>query len=402
MSDRNHTPESRLNESDLTRLERLLRREAGNAWAIGDELIRLCRIGWRVKNLAQRFNRKPNRLSEYRQLSTNVPAERRDYSVPFTHYSIARRVQAKKLAPDLSLDEIRRVVSSERTGDGRTLGQPRDALRFFGQRRAERENRENVQAAALALLASEGSDLIGRCHHSAYQSVLERIGDGSVKILHLDPPYANYKKFNDGKLDHSTAAARIACDNADGEAALRVTLDALPLASRKLAPGGTALLWQSTVGPVRLPILHAIEDCGLVIEREVWWDKRIPQLEDGDACYSTQAERLYVLRRGGEKLVNHDPSLHRGNVLTFMRVQMRAEAAHEHHFFEKPAELNEYLIRKHSYEGDLIFDAFGCSGGFCVAAERLGRRWVYCESNAENFTFGSQKIAGALLERRAG
>jgi DNA modification methylase len=371
---------------ELHRLRRLFRDEAQNAWDIGDEINRLVGIGFKVKNLALRFYRRRARLSEYRRTAREFPLEERDLSAPHTHYLIARRVVKKGLASNLF--RTREIITKK------GLGQPRDAVRYFAGLRADAENRSNRERVAGQLQRVIGKGVINRCHCEPFQAVVERIEAGTVQIFYLDPPYSNHESFADGTMSLSRSAARIACDNSDAESALAQTLDGIRTAPRILKPNGVALLWQSTVGPPEITVLQAIDAAGLTIEREVWWNKSHPQLEDGEGTYATQAERVYVLRRKGDVLKNHAPELHRGNVLTISPVVMRARTAHEHHIFEKPAELNRYFVQKHSYEGDLIVDAFGCSGSFSVAAIELGRRWVYCESNRDNFSFGSRRIAG--------
>lgn len=47
------------------------------------------------------------------------------------------------------------------------------------------------------------------------------------------------------------------------------------------------------------------------------------------------------------------------------------------------------LVRKHSMPGELVFDACGCTGPMSLAAINTDRRWVYAESNQENYGIGS-------------
>lgn len=388
MNDKN---ENRLNDfssANVLRLGELLRSEVENQWQIGDLLIEMTGQGWKVKDLAEHFGRPPNQLSEYKRAAKDFPENERDYSVPFTHFLIARRVVGKELSSNIN--QARLTIT--RLG----LGQSRDALGYFGQQRANRENRDNILVAAKRLTGGKG-DLIGKCHHDQFQTILEQLEDGLVTLLHADPPFGNFIKTKSGKFDTSTCACRTDCDNADNEKSLQVTLDLLRLAPSKIAKGGVLLLWQSSK-LMRPEVLTSIADNGWeAASPEVWWDKNKPKLEEGEGLYGSQSERLFVLKRAGDSVRNCAPELSRGNILRFDPVQMRAELAHEHHSFEKPLDLCRYLVRKHSYSGDLIVDAFGCSGSFCIAAAELGRRWIYCESNRENFVFGNQKIAAAQL-----
>jgi DNA modification methylase len=379
----------RLND-EIGTLRTLLENKERTQWAIGEEVIRLTGLGFKVKEIAETLGREPNELSEFRRAATEFPeGPTRDVSVPFTHFLVARRVIAKGLATDLH--QARQTITR------RGLGQPRDALRYFGRVRAERENAANVSESAVRLTGAVGRELIGRCHHRGFEAVLAELGDELVTILHADPPFGNFVKTASGKFDMSTSAAQTECDNADNESALRVTVDLLRLSPRVMKPGGVLLLWQSSK-LLRAGVIAAIEENGWAMAApEVWWNKGHPKLEDGEGLYGSQSERLLVLARRGDKPRNCAPDLSRGNILNFDPVRMKAEESHEHHAFEKPAELNQYLVRKHSYEGDLIFDAFGCTGSFTIAAAELGRRWIYCESNPDNFAFGSGKVEAAVV-----
>jgi DNA modification methylase len=58
--------------------------------------------------------------------------------------------------------------------------------------------------------------------------------------------------------------------------------------------------------------------------------------------------------------------------------------------------LCKFLISKHSFEGELVFDACGCSGNFCIAAHQLNRKFIYSETNADNYELGSRRINEAI------
>jgi hypothetical protein len=103
------------------------------------------------------------------------------------------------------------------------------------------------------------------------------------------------------------------------------TINAISEASRILAENGTMLLWQS-FNVLRRPILDAIEDSGLEIEIECFWNKKKYQPQDFTQVYHPQLERLLVIKRRGERLVNYSPTLWRGNILEFAPIQHRASS----------------------------------------------------------------------------
>ncbi len=107
--------------------------------------------------------------------------------------------------------------------------------------------------------------------------------------------------------------------------------------------------------------------------------------------YSGQGEMLWVLHRRGDLLVNHDGA--RDMILRFPPASYPDRAHRQMHGYEKPVELCEHLLRKHSRPGEVVLDACGCTGSMSVAAINLGRRWVYAESNEENYRLGAARIA---------
>lgn len=64
---------------------------------------------------------------------------------------------------------------------------------------------------------------------------------------------------------------------------------------------------------------------------------------------------------------------------------MLANLANEprQHPTQKPVQVMEWIIERFTKPGDLILDPFAGSGTTCVAAERLGRRWIGIELSPE-------------------
>jgi hypothetical protein len=69
-------------DDEFAVLDQLFTVETTNKWAIGDEINRLVRAGHKVKEIAKRYGREPNTLSETRRTCLKVLEAERDYSVP--------------------------------------------------------------------------------------------------------------------------------------------------------------------------------------------------------------------------------------------------------------------------------------------------------------------------------
>jgi len=136
------------------------------------------------------------------------------------------------------------------------------------------------------------------------------------------------------------------------------------------------------------------EECGV---------KGRAQAGDFASPYAPQSEWLLVLKRPGDRLMNHDNSP-RGDIIRFAPVSVPHLAGTQQHAFEKPVELCKYLVSKHTHERELVFDACGCTGSMSVSAIETNRQWAYAESNAANYHLGVSRISSLLqgLDAAAG
>jgi len=114
----------------------------------------------------------------------------------------------------------------------------------------------------------------------------------------------------------------------------------------------------------------------------------------------TQSERLLVFCRDGERIVTHNGSKNRSEILEFDSPSQRFNAdrrakrvgSYEVHKFQKPDDLCIHLIERLTHPDEFVLDVFGCSGSFCLAADRIGRPWTYIESNEDNFNWAMTRL----------
>jgi DNA modification methylase len=378
-------------------LRELLKREEQTLWEQGDVLVSIGK-SVNLKTLSNQLNRSMATLSERRKVAKAFAPELRDLSRPFSDYVNALRaaetfhlavtdVLAETAAPAAEpLNEIQKP-------NAKRLTQPRDVMAYFDAKRSTAALKQALEDDERRTVPAD-DEITNRCHNSRWQDIVARIDDGAAQVVNIDPPYSNYLKHGDGHLDMSVGACRSDCDNNTSEDAIRETVDALPEAKRIRSPQGIVLLWQSS-RMIAQPIDAFIREL-FDVETVAVWPKPRPKLEDPAGNYGAQYEACFVLKHKGAKLVNFDPQAPRGHIWTADPIQPKAERFSAHHQMEKPVVLLEHPIRKHSLPGDLVVELFGCSGSGCRAAINLDRRWVYCESNANNFRFGQHKIADAL------
>jgi DNA modification methylase len=335
--------------------------------------------GLRAIDIARATGDRPGDLSQMYAVAKTFPRDARPIDVAYNHLLLATRMLRKfpalEMTPLGALEEIRR----------RGLSQHRDVTRHFSM----------VERAIAASSAKQMVDLkpmahpVDRVHHGRFQELLSDFSNGSIQIFGIDPPYV----YGDETYRARSARTRD-CDNDDPESAIAIVTDLLRDWQPKLAPGGVVLLWQPWQ-PLLLQFAQAIEKYRWSIVGPIVWDKGRRQPGNFISPYSVHGELLWVLHRPGDALMNYDGSA-REMMIRVPPVSFPDMADEQVHAYEKPLELCEILVKKHSRPGDLVFDACGCTGSLSLAAINCGRRWIYAESNAQNFKLGKQRLGDHL------
>lgn len=371
----------------IGRLRALMALERACKLRQGDVLVELIDgQGVRAIDIARVTGRRPNDLSQQYNTAKMFPPAVREPEVTYNSYFLAMRMTRKfrrlRLEPMAVLEEI---VT-------RGFTQHRDVTRYFAQRARALDNRR----ALPAIQRTPATFALNAAYHARFQTLRAGFGDGSIKILSIDPPYV-YAKSNDGRY-RSRSAQSLECDSSGRDEAIALVVDLLRNWLATLTAGGVLLLWQPAELLAR-PIADAIEQFGWQLERLVIWDKLRPQPGAFDSPYSNQCEHLLVLKRRGDTLINHDNSP-RGNILRLLPVSRPGLADAQEHGFEKPVELCAFLVGKHSFQRELVVDLCGCTGSMSIAAIELNRRWVYVESSLANYRIGSRRIAERLTSQQ--
>lgn len=338
--------------------------------------------GLRAIDIARETGWRPADISEMYSTVRLFPPENRPRGVTYNHLLLATRMIHR--FPEMRMRPIQ--VYGEIRSAG--LSQHRDVTRHFD--RLVRQAQSRRLSAPKSTQPNNGSP-IGRTFHARFQDVLPLFDDHSIQIFNLDPPYVFAGQYGE-RTYRSRSARSLSCDAGhDPAAATELVKDALRDGLPKLATGGVLLLWQAWQS-LHPPIADAAREYGWTIVGPIIWDKGRPQPGRLDSPYSIQGEMLWVLHRAGDELQNHDGSS-REMILQFPPVSFPGRAHRQIHGYEKPVELCEHLMHKHSRPGDIVFDACGCTGSMSVAAINLDRQWTYAESHRGNYDFGAARIA---------
>lgn len=362
----------------LSRLRQLTQEATARAWAIGDTVNELKARGVPVKDQAALIGGSRQRLSELRQTALAFPESQRPRNIDIHFCTVAvRSARRLKLSPG---DVVEELVSCG-------IDSSRQATRYL----ADKERRRAAMQSAGNAWATDGSyGFWNQPHREAFQAVLHQLAADSVKLVIADPPYGTYGKYQDGKHSRVTAAAKD-CDNLDDESAKMQMADLFRLAAPLMTDGGCLVVFRP--GGLADPpwLMQAAEESDWDCRHALAWRRGPVKLGDGRSPYTAGTERILIFARKNQELVNHDGSC-AADILQ-VKLPRKSYASVDQHLFDKPVELMERLILKHTYPGESVIEPFGGTGPVSQAATLLNRHWIYCESNPNNFDLGSRLIA---------
>ena len=257
-------------------------------------------------------------------------------------------------------------------------------------------------------LLSIRDNLINNCHHSDWRHIVPKLPDKSVQLFICDPPFNMYRDKRRGGYVSSRASTnglRIDCDyGRTEEEALDVTLPLFELCLPKLKDDGILLLFQAGGRPDRYQVLQKAIEFGWECPYALIWNKGNTRVGSFQNPYSISSERILVFCKLNQHTKKFQDGLSHGDILYFPTTTKELTNKMHHgkipygdfHMFQKPLELMEFIIKHHSYPGDLVVTPFGCSGVGAIASANLQRQWVYVESNKQNYLWGSKRIIEAI------
>jgi DNA modification methylase len=385
-------------QAKIAKLVETVNRNENNCWTVGDicsELLERHRVP--LGYLSQTTGYSKARLSEF-HLTAAAFGKRHRNGFSFQNCLVARKAHKRFPSLKMSLIAVRNEVKRC------NLRSYREAKTHFVAKMVRQQAKQSFVAAAKICMHAD--QIINQCHHSDYRQIIPKLPDQSIKLLMADPPFSVYRhrakgEYISGKEEMN--GLRIDCDYHTPDQALQVTLDLFSICKQKMTDGGALLLFQAGAKPDRPEILEAAEQNGWDCRHALTWLKT--DKPSGTPCdctepYGVATEKVLVFVRAGDKLQWHEQGLSRSDVLSFPSITKSSTtkmakgqiAFHDIHMFQKPLALMEFLIRKHTYPGELVVEPFGCSGAGCIAAAELNRRWLYAESNRSNFDWGSERI----------
>ncbi len=226
--------------SEINELRRLLSEHENRAWAIGDFILKI--VAWALDN----FGIKPT----WKSLAD-------DLALPKVKGNFLNRLAltAQKFHPEIrslhsdwtwfDFDELRRAQdrltkAKKPTAKDRTAMEeeimellktkPKN-VREFSNRLADRREKKNREALKVEVAERrkrlEGvAEVVDRCHHADWQSVIRRVADGALDGMVADPPFPRMGSYYSTRKSfyESSRCVGNECDNASPTEAISTTL----------------------------------------------------------------------------------------------------------------------------------------------------------------------------------
>lgn len=206
--------------------------------------------------------------------------------------------------------------------------------------------------------------------HQDYREFLDSLARGSVDLILTDPPYAISRETGFKSVKKGVQRFAVSMDFGRWDHS-EIDLHALAQkAYRALRRGGTAIvfydLWKIS------DLADALTVAGFKQLRLIIWEKTNPVPLNSSRNYLSNAREIAVLAvKGGT------PTFHAQYDSGVYRLPIPREK--RFHPTQKPLQLMQQLIEKHSNAGDMVVDCFAGSGTTAVAALRCERHFRGCE-----------------------
>lgn len=227
---------------------------------------------------------------------------------------------------------------------------------------------------------------------------LSHIASNSIDLVLIDPPYEVSRETgfkNGAKKGDDTDRFRISMNFGDWDNEGTVNLDkVLEECFRVLRKGGTIVcfydLWKLTL------LRNWMYEAGFKQIRFIEWLKTNPVPLNSKRNYLTNAREIALTGvKSGKGTFNSE---YDNGVYEYPICHDRGRF----HPTQKPLNLIEDIIYKHTNSGDVVLDCFSGSGTTAVASYNTGRIFVGCELNQEYYEKSVNRLKTAGCDVKIG
>lgn len=207
--------------------------------------------------------------------------------------------------------------------------------------------------------------------------VVKEIKNESIDMIFTDPPYLiNYKTNHRKNKKHKF------CKEIEGDNNV-LLIDNFIKEAYRILKNDTAMYiccsWKTSDIFKSLLIKHEFK-----IKNQIIWVKNNWTAGDLKGQFGQQYEIVFLAVKGKPKF--------NGKRITDVWNFNRVSGNKQLHQNEKPVELVELCIQKHSKENDLVFDGFAGVGTTGIACKKLNRKYILCEIDKEYFNIMKNRL----------
>ena len=220
---------------------------------------------------------------------------------------------------------------------------------------------------------------------SDYRDFMSSLAPKSVDLILTDPPYCISKETGFKGVVNGEKRFAVSMDFGDWDHVEIDLIDMADLFYKALRRGGTAIVWYDLwkIGKVR----DALAAAGFKMLRLIIWQKTNPVPLNMKATYLSNSREMAVV---GVKVGK--PTFHSEYDAGIYEYPIPRHKGKRQHPTQKPLNLFEDLVRKHSNSGDLIVDPFLGAGTTGVAAVRNCRKFAGCDIDPHYVQISQDRI----------
>lgn len=207
--------------------------------------------------------------------------------------------------------------------------------------------------------------------------LMKKIPNDSIDLIVTDPPYLIKYKTNYRKdKNHDFCSEILNDDNYD-------CISNYIKECYRILKNNTAMYMFCNCDRVDF-FKQQLEQAGFIIKNMIIWVKNNWTAGDLKAQFGKQYEIMFLVNKGRRHF--------NGKRLTDVWNFDRVAGKNQLHQNQKPVDLLEQCILKHSDENDVVFDGFMGSGSTGVACLNTNRNFIGIELNENYFNIAKERI----------
>ena len=211
---------------------------------------------------------------------------------------------------------------------------------------------------------------------------MKRISGGSVDLIVTDPPYLiNYSRHVKGHRFEN----KILNDN-NPELISKYIKECY-----RILKNNSAMYMFTSHKTVDF-FKQELENTGFNVKNMIIWDKQRQGMGDTSTVFGFQYELIFFVSKGQPKIRGKRLS----DIWSFPKVVGRNQV----HQNQKPIELIERCVTKHSNEGDVVFDGFMGSGTTAIACINTNRNYIGFELDEEYYEKSIKRINNHVEDKQ--